>query len=682
MTKDEEKTRAQLIEELIELRKKYALDITDRKRAEQALQKSEERLIAAGKAAYDLIYEWNVVDDTLEWFGDIDGLLGFEHGEISRDIRAWLNLIHPEDSGQLENAVELHRTLKEPIQYEYRVRHKDGTYRTWNDHGLPLLDDKDTPYKWVGVCTDITDRKRAEEALKKSEEQLRLLIENMGDMVSRHLADSTITYVSPSCESLLGYKPEDLINTRSGKFVHPDDVEETMAVINNAASQHDEHYRLEHRLRHKDGKYIWVETVGRLVYGPDDNLCEIQCTARDINQRKQAEEEKLALERQVQQAQKLESLGVLAGGIAHDFNNLLVGVLGNADLALLDMSPESPARGRILDIEVAAKRAADLTKQMLAYSGKGKFIVNYIDLQSLIEETVHLLDVSISKKVVIRYDFAESVPPIEADATQIRQILMNLVVNASEAIGNKSGVVSIRTGAMDCDQAYLDETCLDNDLPEGTYSYLEVSDTGSGIDDDTVPKIFDPFFTTKFTGRGLGLAAVLGIVRGHKGAIKVYSEPGKGTTFKALFPASQDSAFSPDILVSSKIEAKFENKTILLVDDEETVRAVGRQMLEHLGIEVTTAADGREALELFKQDPDRYDCIILDLTMPHMDGEETFREMRRVRGDILVVLSSGYNEQDLIARFAGKGLAGFIQKPFQTAGIGAVLAKVFETSGR
>ncbi len=398
------------------------------------------------------------------------------------------------------------------------------------------------------------------------------------------------------------------------------------------------------------------------------NICShILFTSHDITERKRAEEEKLNLERQVQQAQKMESLGVLAGGIAHDFNNLLMGVLGNADLALLNMPPESPGRDNINNIQIAAKRAAELAMQMLAYSGKGQFVIKRMALQVLVEEMVHLLETSISKKVVIRYDFAKNVPPVEADATQMRQIIMNLVINASEAISDRSGVISIRTGSMVCDRVYLDKTYCDNELPEGIYSYFEITDTGSGIDEETLGKMFDPFFTTKFTGRGLGLAAVLGIVRGHKGAIEVYSEPGKGTTFKLLFPAKEGALDSSLRQSGRVVDVKLEGKTALLVDDEETIRTVGKQMLERLGLKATTATDGREALKIFKETPDEFDYVILDLTMPRMDGEETFREMLRVRKDITVILSSGYSEQDVVSRFTEKGFAGFIQKPYRTA---------------
>jgi signal transduction histidine kinase/ActR/RegA family two-component response regulator len=388
---------------------------------------------------------------------------------------------------------------------------------------------------------------------------------------------------------------------------------------------------------------------------------------QDITDLRRVEEESRKFEAQVRQSQKLESLGVLAGGIAHDFNNLLMGILGNADLALLDLAPESPARQSIFAIETAAKRAADLARQMLAYSGKGRFVIKRLDLRKLIEEMMHLLKTSVSKKAVLKFEFADNVPPIEADAAQIRQIVLNLVINASEAIGEKSGVIFIRTGALDCDADYLKDTYLENSAPaEGTYSYIEISDTGGGMDKDTLSKIFDPFFTTKFTGRGLGLAAVLGIVRGHRAAVKVYSELKKGTTFKVLFPSNKGPVSDTDGLSSLQVDNRLQGKLVMLVDDEETVRTVGQSMLERLGCRAVTAEDGRIALAIFRKNPSEFDCVILDLTMPHMDGEECFRELRRIRKDITVVLSSGYNEQDLLDRFAGKGLAGFIQKPYKT----------------
>ena len=314
---------------------------------------------------------------------------------------------------------------------------------------------------------------------------------------------------------------------------------------------------------------------------------------------------------------------------------------------------------------------------MLAYSGKGKFVVKPLNLSKIVEEMAHLLEVSISKNVILKYDFSADLPSVEADATQLRQVVMNLIINASEAIGEKSGVVSIRTGVTEADKSYLSETYLDDDLPEGYYVYLEVADTGLGMDEETKSKIFDPFFTTKFTGRGLGLAATLGIVRGHRGAIKVYSHPGRCTSFKVLLPCSAQP-------VEGSVEASTPERewrgqgNVLIVDDEESVRAVAKQILERRGFEVLTAEDGREAVEIFSAGADEIVLVLLDLTMPHMDGEETFRQLRRIRPDVKTILSSGYNAQDVTNRFAGKGLAGFIQKPYRVRELLKTVREVLE----
>ena len=292
--------------------------------------------------------------------------------------------------------------------------------------------------------------------------------------------------------------------------------------------------------------------------------------------------------------QKLESLGVLAGGIAHDFNNLLMVVLGHAEMALQEISPRSAVRGNLTEITTAAQRAADLCRQMLAYAGRAVFALERVELRELVEEMAHLLKTAISKKAILNLSLERGLPPIEADPSQIRQIVMNLVINASEAIGDRSGVITVSVGATRCDEEYLRKTELHDDLAPGLYVHLEVTDTGSGMDAETRSRIFEPFFTTKFTGRGLGLAAVLGIVRAHKGALKVYSEPGKGTTFKVLFPALEEKGRERGPSNSSPQADWRGQGTILLVDDEESLIDLGARMLEHLGF---TRADrgGRPA---------------------------------------------------------------------------------------
>jgi len=383
---------------------------------------------------------------------------------------------------------------------------------------------------------------------------------------------------------------------------------------------------------------------------------------RDITERKNAEAERAGIEQQMLHAQKLESLGVLAGGIAHDFNNILTAIVGNAELALLRLNPESPVIENLKRIENASARAADLAKQMLAYSGKGKFVIESVDLNRLIEEMGHMLEVSISKRAALRYDLASPIPAADVDATQIRQIIMNLVINASEAIGDKDGVISVSTGCVECSESYLREVWLADRIPGGAYVYFEISDTGCGMSKETLAKIFDPFFTTKFTGRGLGMAAVLGIIRGHKGAIRVCSEEGKGSSFKILLPAGALQAERRDEV--SHDEKWKGTGVALLVDDEETVLDIGAEMLRELGFEVVAAPEGGEALQVYASRND-ISVVILDLTMPHMDGEQCYRELRRMNPQVKVIMSSGFSEHEVTQKFAGAGLAGFVQKPYK-----------------
>ncbi|HEX2658918.1 MAG TPA: response regulator [Polyangia bacterium] len=429
----------------------------------------------------------------------------------------------------------------------------------------------------------------------------------------------------------------------------------------------------------------WFETYKSPVFAPDGRIIGTTGVARDVTERKraeqrllQAEEDRRKLELSVMQAQKLESLGVLAGGIAHDFNNLLTSILGSADLAAAQLSPYSPARRYIEDIERASRRAADLCRQMLAYSGKGRFVIQALNVNDLVKEIAHLLSVSISKKVVIRYDFAAHLPSVRADATQLRQVVMNLITNASEAIGDRSGVIALSSGVMECDAAYLQAAVGDlTPRTPGPYVYLEVRDTGHGMDHETLTRIFDPFFTTKFAGRGLGLAAVLGIVRGHKGALRVDTVRGQGTTFRVLLPAHDIPSESLEE-VSAAHRGWRGHGLVLVVDDEESVRVLTKRMLEYSGFEVVCAADGREAITLFTERRADVRLVVLDWTMPHVDGEACLRELRRLDPTVKVIMISGYNEQEIVDHFGGQGLAAFVQKPFRMADLLPKVRQVLE----
>jgi signal transduction histidine kinase/CheY-like chemotaxis protein len=396
----------------------------------------------------------------------------------------------------------------------------------------------------------------------------------------------------------------------------------------------------------------------------------------DITERKRQEQEEAETQARLLQTQKLESLGVLAGGIAHDFNNLLVGILGNADLALAELSPESTARDTVRDIQVTAQRAAELTRQMLAYSGKGRFVVEPIDISRLVEEMAHLLEVTAARRATLRLRAQPNLPLVQADATQLRQVVMNLIMNASEAIGDRSGVISVSTGITYIDADYAGTTEYTGPLTEGEYVHIEVADTGAGMDEATTTRIFEPFFTTKFTGRGLGLAAVLGIVRGHNGAIKVYSEVGRGTTFKVLLPASRSSPISGAPEQPASTGAWRGAGRALLVDDDETVRRVTARMLARAGFETLEATDGDGAIALALADEATITVVILDLTMPGLSGKDTFLALHRLLPGVPIVLTSGYNEQEATDDFAGRGLAGFLQKPFRYDDLAAMLRAV------
>jgi PAS domain S-box-containing protein len=399
----------------------------------------------------------------------------------------------------------------------------------------------------------------------------------------------------------------------------------------------------------------------------DGSVAGVMTLAIEVTEQVLARRAMKATEEQLRETAKLESLGVLAGGIAHDFNNLLVGIVGNASLALESLPPHDPVKGMIRDVLRAGERAATLTRQMLAYAGKGRFLIENVDLSDMVSEMLPLIQGSIPKSVSLRTHLASGLPPVEADSSQLHQVFMNLVINAAEACeGQSSGAVNIVTGLQEIDAAYIQETFGQAtfgvpELEPGKYVSLEVTDNGAGMDEATRAKIFDPFFTTKFTGRGLGLSAVLGIIRSHKGAVKVHSAPGEGSSFRVLFPAGTYGASPEDSLNQAPSAV---GGTVLLIDDEPLVRRIARAALDQLGYRVVEAENGVQAVELFSSLHREVSIVILDLTMPVMSGEETLRKLRAIDPSVRVILSSGFSEADAIRHFEGRNLAGFLQKPY------------------
>ena len=386
-----------------------------------------------------------------------------------------------------------------------------------------------------------------------------------------------------------------------------------------------------------------------------------------LQEQKRAEEERQRLERHLLHLQKQESLGTMSGGIAHDFNNLLQAVLGNLELSLMKLPPDSPVCNLLNRAINAAERAAKLSGMMLAYSGKGVYSITEQNLTGLIEKNTSMLAAAISKCITFDLKLDPTMPPIMADGDQIRQVLMNLIINASEAIGNSNGSIILSTGTQEFDQKTLNSSRLEEKLAAGRYAWMEVSDSGCGMDEVEKDKLFDPFFTTKFTGRGLGMSAAQGIIRAHKGAILVESSPGAGTTIRVLFPIAAGSQIvqASAAAVADHVSAGDRPASIvLIVDDEEMIREVCTAMLGALDFETVTANDGEEAIRIFRERGERINLVLLDYCMPGMDGIAVFTELRKIRPDIPVLLASGYSEEEVTERFKGLGLNGFIQKPF------------------
>jgi two-component system cell cycle sensor histidine kinase/response regulator CckA len=465
--------------------------------------------------------------------------------------------------------------------------------------------------------------------------------------------------------------PAHLKVTHDGHDLHPSDLPMQRAVTQNAPVRD-----FEQAITRSDG--VTLDIIANAVPIRDANgePCGCVATFLDISAHRVAERKRLDLERRLLQSQKLESIGVLAGGIAHDFNNLLTGVLGHANFARTELSRGSTNIDHLLaQVETSAQRAADLCRQLLAYAGKGRIVVRLIDLNVAVQQTVPLLKLSVTKKVTLDLQLGSGLPPLRGDPSQINQVLLNLVTNASEAIGAAPGTVTIRTEKVNITPMDMLTLTASPEMEPGTFVCLEVRDTGCGIGPETIGHIFEPFFTTKFVGRGLGLAAVIGIVQGHRGGVRVSSQVGVGTTFELFFPVVAQTARAtaspfPGVTTS--------RGTILVVDDDPTVREFATAVLNGAGYGVVTAEDGEVALAKLRRDALQFDAVLLDLTMPKLDGEDTLVALRMISPNLPVVLTSGYGEQAVVQRFVGRGLADFLPKPFVSEALLGMISTAIE----
>jgi PAS domain S-box-containing protein len=568
------------------------------------------------------------------------------------------------------------------LTLELEFFHKNGSTKILETTVRALRDKEGNLVGALAVSRDVPDHRRAESVLRESETRYKTLIENQGEGIAIVDPDENFAYCNPVGEEIFGVPAGTLVGRNLREFTTRETFAHIRTETDGRRKGNRSTYEVEIIRPNGERRYLLLTVTP--WFGSQGEFAGAFGIFRDETNRKRAQEERLEMERGLLHAQKLESLGLLAGGIAHDFNNLLMAVMGNLDLALMDLAEDSPARSRIERAIQATRRAADLTGQMLAYAGKGRFLVREMNLGEAVRQNLDMLKASISKHVRLNLDLGWDLPAITADPEQIQQVVVNLIANASEAIGDGPGVISLTVGVLDCDDSFLLRSRLEEKPPAGRFVFLEVSDTGCGMDQETQLRLFEPFFTTKFLGRGMGMPAVLGIVRGHKGAILVDCEPDRQTTVRVLFPVTgraptdRVDAAEAGAVPWADTEAPLPFGTVLVVDDETVVREVARAMLERIGCRVLTAGGGLEAVEVFRAHAGEISCVILDLTMPDMDGVATFGELRRVNPDAKVILSSGHNEQEATRRFAGKGLAGFIHKPYQIQSLRVILERILK----
>ena len=592
-------------------------------------------------------------------------LWGFEPEALMG--QSLLDLLHPSDRERIKGILEATRTGRPSRGMDVRFLRQDGKLM----HTMLRVAKATEDGKLYGVGREFIERKMVDSRMVEALDELKNFKQALDEhaIVAATDALGRITYVNDKFCAISQFSREELIGQDhriiNSKY-HPKSFFTHLWQTIKAGKV----WKGEIRNRAKDGSYYWVDTTIVPFLDAQGQPVQFVAIRADITQRKEGEEA-------LRQSQKLESLGVLAGGIAHDFNNLLTAIVGNCNLASMSLPPESPAHPYLDQIEKASMRAADLTKQMLAYAGKGKVLVLNMDLNRLVKEIAQLLSVSVSKKAALRFDLAQYLPEILADPTQIQQVVMNLVTNASEAIGDQEGgSITLRTCVQNLDRNYITAALPAIPLAPGRYVILEVSDTGCGMTAEIIARIFDPFFTTKFTGRGLGLSALLGILRSHGGSLKVYSEPGRGTSMQVFLPAV-GTLGAPEDQAAAEAEtpSPMPRGTMLLVDDESGARAVAVAMANRMGFHVVEASDGQEALGIFSQRKGEFSLVLMDLTMPLMDGKDAFLRMRALDASVPVVLTSGYNEADALKDFMGRGLAGFLPKPYQWTQFQAILDK-------
>jgi PAS domain S-box-containing protein len=528
--------------------------------------------------------------------------------------------------------------------------------------------------KLINESLELRVAERTKE-LKRLFDFNRVVLDSIADSItiidakSSHILDANLAFlkeINLPIEQIIGKKCYEVTHHRSSPCAPPNGSCPLIETVS-----YEDHASTQHVYLMPSGEKRYTEIFTSPIKDEHGNIVQVVHIQRDITERKRAEEEKLVLEQQFQQSQKLESLGVLAGGIAHDFNNILSVIVGNCYLAKMD---SDNSRDFIPKIEQASERAAELCRQMLAYAGKTQIVQFQVNILSLVDEMVRMLKASLPKNVVIKLSSFTDVPTVKADTSQISQIVMNFIINASEAIGEAQGEIIVSLEKTVIANGQSEKDYQGKEIRPGDYVCLAVTDNGCGMNNETKRRIFEPFYTTKFTGRGLGMSAVLGIVTAHEGALQIYTQLGQGTTFKVFLPVqSEVSSEGNPQLQTTNLEPCQCSGTILLVEDEEEVRLIAKTILEKMGFSVIEAENGLEALELYNQNATKINLVLTDLGMPIMDGYEMFRELKKINSELPIVISSGFGDAVVTSKIARKDIAGLISKPYNHSRLRDVL---------
>jgi two-component system cell cycle sensor histidine kinase/response regulator CckA len=632
-----------------------AASLRQRKRSEAALRESEERFraifqqAAIGVAQVTLAGKTTLVNDR---YCDV---LGYSQEELLG--KGLTDKIHPDDGpAVLANRRRLLEDDAPPYCVEVRFGRKDGSLTWVRLHESLVRVADNQPSCSLALVEDITERRQTEAALQESERRFRSMADTSPVMIWVAGPDKLCTFFNQGWLAFTGTTLDQAVGHGWNRSIHADDRERCFASYSSAFDAR-RPFQTECRMLRADAQYRWVLATGVPRFEAGDVFAGYVGTCTDITDIKRSQQEALS-------RQKLESLGVLAGGIAHDFNNLLGSILTTSELVLSELPDGSPAHDGVESITKVADRAAGIVRQMMTYAGQESPTLEPLDLSLLVKEMLELLKVSISKRALLTVNLPEGLPAVRANAAQLRQVAMNLITNASEALGDREGIIFVTIEHIRSEPGPLADS--PSNLMQAPYLRLVVSDTGCGMTEDLQANIFDPFFTTKFTGRGLGLAAVQGIVRAHGGAINVSSTPGEGSRFEVLLPCSSQPVQSPaDIPVApSRGDDPAVHGTILVVEDEEELRVAVSKMLRKHQFSVIEAAEGRAAVDLFRAHPE-IDVVLLDLTLPGMTGPDILQELRRLRPGVEVVITTAYSKDSALTAIDKQQPWMFIRKPYR-----------------